>query len=142
MKKSKRKKIILRSSIGLLLGIVLIILGFLTSDHRYAGILLGLGFGISAPSFFYLTACLRFSNSEIKNLEKQIKIEKKDERNIRIKEKTGYMCNKIIFYCIAAVTFIISFMEINKITIYLLASLLIIHSILNLVISRYYSKKM
>ena len=141
MKKSKRKKIIL-SSIGLLLGIVLIILGFLTSDHRYAGILLGLGTGISAPSFFYLIAYLWFSDSEIKKFEEKKQIENKDERNIMIREKTGYMCNKIISYCLAAVTIIISFMEKNKITIYLLASLLIMQMILNLVIGCYYSKRM
>lgn len=71
MKNSRRKKIILISSISLLFGIASLILGFLlpeSANHTLSGIFCGIGAGISAPSLFYLMSNALLSDSTIEKL--------------------------------------------------------------------------
>ena len=99
MKKSKKN--ILICSIGSLLGITLYILGW--SLEKYITLTSkAVLFGISASIFFvsfknliqYLLANLFGLNTE------KIQIQMNDERNIKIKEKTSYICYRIIYYLI------------------------------------------
>ena len=111
MKKSKKN--ILICSIGSLLGITLYILGW--SLEKYITLTSkAVLFGISASIFFvsfknliqYLLANLFSLNTE------KIQIEMNDERNIKIKEKTSYICYRIIYYLI--ITLLLIFNTINR----------------------------
>lgn len=143
MKNSRRKKIILISSISLLFGITLYILGW--SLEKYITLTSkAVLFGISASIFFvsfknliqYLLANLFGLNTE------KIQIEMNDERNIKIKEKTSYICYRIIYYLIITLLLIFYFMKVNEIILYFIIALIIIHSILEAIVSCYYSKRM
>lgn len=141
MKKSKKN--ILICSIGSLLGITLYILGW--SLEKYITLTSkAILFGISASIFFvsfksliqYLLANLFGLNTE------KIQIEMNDERNIKIKEKTSYICYRIIYYLIITLLLIFYFMKVNEIILYFIIALIIIHSILEAIVSCYYSKRM
>lgn len=141
MKKSKKN--ILICSIGSLLGITLYILGW--SLEKYITLTSkAVLFGISASIFFvsfknliqYLLANLFSLNTE------KIQIEMNDERNIKIKEKTSYICYRIIYYLIITLLLIFYFMKVNEIILYFIIALIIIHSILEAIVSCYYSKRM
>ncbi len=141
MKKSKKN--ILICSIGSLLGITLYILGW--SLEKYITLTSkAVLFGISASIFFvsfknliqYLLANLFGLNTE------KIQIEMNDERNIKIKEKTSYICYRIIYYLIITLLLIFYFMKVNEIILYFIIALIIIHSILEAIVSCYYSKRM
>lgn len=101
-------------------------------------------FGISASIFFvsfknliqYLLANLFGLNTE------KIQIEMNDERNIKIKGKTSYICYRIIYYLIITLLLIFYFMKVNEIILYFIIALIIIHSILEAIVSCYYSKRM
>ncbi len=145
MKNSRRKKIILISSISLLFGIASLILGFLlpeSANHTLSGIFCGIGAGISAPSLFYLMSNALLSDSTIEKLSEKKQIEKNDERNVKIREKTSYICYRIIFYCIILATIVLSFIKVDMIVRYIMISLIIIHIILELIVGCYYSKRM
>lgn len=140
MKKSKKN--ILICSIGSLLGITLYILGW--SLEKYITLTSkAVLFGISASIFFvsfknfiqYLLANLFSLNTE------KIQIEMNDERNIKIKEKTSYICYRIIYYLIITLLLIFYFMKVNEIILYFIIALIIIHSILEAIVSCYYSKR-
>lgn len=141
MKKSKKN--ILICSIGSLLGITLYIFGW--SLEKYITLTSkAVLFGISASIFFvsfknliqYLLANLFGLNTE------KIQIEMNDERNIKIKEKTSYICYRIIYYLIITLLLIFYFMKVNEIILYFIIALIIIHSILEAIVSCYYSKRM
>lgn len=141
MKKSKKN--ILICSIGSLLGITLYILGW--SLEKYITLTSkAVLFGISASIFFvsfknliqYLLANLFGLNTE------KIQIEMNDERNIKIKEKTSYICYRIIYYLIITLLLIFYFMKVNEIILYFIIALIIIHSILEAIVSCYCSKRM
>ena len=141
MKKSKKN--ILICSIGSLLGITLYILAW--SLEKYITLTSkAVLFGISASIFFvsfknliqYLLANLFSLNTE------KIQIEMNDERNIKIKEKTSYICYRIIYYLIITLLLIFYFMKVNEIILYFIIALIIIHSILEAIVSCYYSKRM
>lgn len=137
MKNSRRKKIILISSISLLFGIASFILGFLlpeSSNYILSGIFCGIGVGVSILSLFYLMSNVLLSE------KKQIEIN--DERNVKISEKTSYICYRIIFYCIILATIVLSFIKVDMIVRYIMISLIIIHIILELIVGCYYSKRM
>lgn len=141
MKKSKKN--ILICSIGSLLGITLYILGWSLEKHITLTSKAVL-FGISASIFFvsfknliqYLLANLFSLNTE------KIQIEMNDERNIKIKEKTSYICYRIIYYLIITLLLIFYFMKVNEIILYFIIALIIIHSILEAIVSCYCSKRM
>lgn len=69
-------------------------------------------------------------------------IEVNDERNTRIREKTGYMTSKIMNYLISALVLALGFMSVDVTIIIMVASLLLAELILVVAFSNYYSKIM
>lgn len=129
-----------------LLGGVLIAMSSLvfTSDSTkmLSGLCIGsgacmlvLGIGNFIRSFVVSSA----ENEKIKQLNH---IEVNDERNTRIREKTGNMVAKIMNYVLTAFILILGFMGVDKIIIIMAATLIVIEFVLVIFFSNYYSKRM
>jgi uncharacterized membrane protein len=71
-----------------------------------------------------------------------IEIEVNDERNTRIREKVGYMTSKIMNYVILVLVMALGFMNVNKMVLIMVASLLLIELALVIFFSNYFSKRM
>lgn len=79
---------------------------------------------------------------EEEKFKKQKDIEVNDERNIRIKEKSGYMVSKVMNYIISCLVLVMGFMNVNKLIIIMVVSLLVAELVLYVGFSNYYSKRM
>ncbi|WP_238881634.1 hypothetical protein [Clostridium sp. YIM B02551] len=130
----------------LILGVAMLLLGkFIMADENIkniSGICLGfgsaffvLGIGNLVGNFF----TTRLEDEKIKKLKD---IEVNDERNIRIKEKSGYMVSKIMNFIICILVLALGFMNADRLVLILVSSLLLIEGILFIGFSNYYSKRM
>ncbi|QJD85671.1 hypothetical protein [Cohnella herbarum] len=70
------------------------------------------------------------------------KIEAKDERKIRIKEKAGWKTNIIIFYILMALTVVFSLIGIDKIVVTVLSGVFVFQIGLGIFLFNHYAKKM
>lgn len=70
------------------------------------------------------------------------KIEAKDERKIRIREKAGWKTNIIIFYILMALTVVFSLMGIDQIVVTVLSGVFVFQIALGIFMFNYYAKKM
>jgi uncharacterized membrane protein len=104
-------------------------------SNGFGSAMLVLGIGNLINSFIVP----KLENEKLKQLKS---IEVKDERNIRIKEKSSYMTMKVMNYIIFVLTFVLIFMKVDKIFLFIWILLLLTEFILIILFSNYYSKKM
>ena len=75
-------------------------------------------------------------------MKKQKAIEQIDERNTRIRERTGYMAGKIMDYCLMGFILVLAFMGVDKLIITIAALLLVIKFVAVVLFSGHYAKNM
>lgn len=112
------------------------------STKMLSGLCLGIGacmLVLGIGNFIRTFIVSATENEEIKRIKN---IEVNDERNTRIREKTGHMVAKIMNYVLSAFVLILGFMGADKIIIVMAASLILIEFILAIFFSNYYLKKM
>ena len=125
-----RNKNMLRNWLFVLLGIGLMIAGILldknseTSNQVLATIpylLIGLGCGIFGH--FMGNIMKYFSTRNNEELERQIEIEKKDERNILIAEKSKAKAYDLMVYLFAGMLIMFSLMRVDKLQILIIVAI-------------------
>lgn len=125
-----RNKNMLRDWLFILLGIGLMIAGILmdknsgTSNQVIATIpylLIGLGCGIFGH--FMGNIMKYFSTRNNEELERQIEIEKKDERNILITEKSKAKAYDLMVYLFAGMLIMFSLMRVDKLQILMIIAI-------------------
>ena len=125
-----RNKNMLRNCLFLFLGIGLMIAGILmdknsdTSNQVLATIpylLIGLGCGIFGH--FMGNIMKYFSTRNNEELERQIEIEKKDERNILIAEKSKAKAYDLMVYLFAGMLIMFSLMRVDKLQILIIVAI-------------------
>lgn len=140
--KSKKILFILQAFIGVIL---LYAGGFLfTSDKvkMVSGLCIGFGAALLVLGIGWFIQSIIVPAAENEEIKKMKAIEVNDERNTRIREKTGYMVAKIMNYVLLVFILTLGFMGANKLIIILATVLLIIEFVLVLIFSNYYAKRM
>ncbi|MBL4931946.1 hypothetical protein [Clostridium paridis] len=130
----------------LILGVAMLLLGkFIMADENVkniSGICLGFGSAFFVLGIGNLVGNFFTTRLEDEKLKKLKDIEVNDERNIRIKEKSGYMVSKIMNFIICILVLALGFMNADRLVLILVSSLLLIEGILFISFSNYYSKRM
>ena len=103
---------------------------------------IGFGSAMSAIGIGNLIRSFMVSKLEDEKMKRSKAIEMNDERNIRIKEKAGYMVSKIMNYMICVLILSLGFMNVDRIIIIMVALLLLAEVILVIIFFNYYSKRM
>lgn len=126
-------------------GVLLLILGtavFTSQELKMAsGLCFGIGSAMLVLGIGNLLRSFIVSKDEYEKIKQVKDIEVNDERNIRIREKTGYMTAKVMNYVICALVLVLAFMKVDRIVIIVVASLILIEFVLVIMFSNYYSKK-
>lgn len=129
-----------------LIGIVLLYAGgfVLTSDKvkMASGLCIGFGAALLVLGIGGFIQSLIVSTAEDDKIRRIKKIEVNDERNTRIREKTGYMVSRVMNYVLTIFVLVLGFMGVDKLIIMLAVSLLIIEFVLVLIFSNYFAKRM
>ena len=127
-------------------GAVLMLIGkfiFTSENNRMpAGLCYGFGAAMLVLGIGYLIKYIIVSNVEDEKIKKLKEIEIKDERNVRIKEKAGYMTTKIMNYVLYMFVLILGFMKVDNYILIMAAGLIVIEISLVIYFSNYFSKKM
>jgi Predicted membrane protein (DUF2178). len=89
----------------------------------------------------FIQACV-VSKEKDEALRKWKEVQVNDERNVRIREKAGYMTAKIMNYAICVFILTLAYMKADIIYVVMAASLIALEFVLAVVFSDYYSKKM
>ncbi len=96
-----------------MVGIVLIIIrGFVLNTEEVkmaSGLFIGIGAACTALGLVWFIQSLVISESKMKKLKRQMAIEQIDERDIRIRERTGFMGVDKLIIAIAALVLVIKF---------------------------------
>lgn len=140
--KGKRVLFVFQALIG---AILLYAGGFvLTSDkvRMVSGLCIGLGAALLCIGVGEFIQSVIVSIAEYEEIKRIKKIEVNDERNTRIREKTGYMVSRVMNYVLAIFVLTLGFMGVDKLIIMLAVSLLIIEFVLVLIFSNYFAKRM
>lgn len=139
---NKRVRLVLMAAVGALL---VLLGGFvLTAESlkMVSGLCIGFGAAILALGVGGLLQSILISATEDEEFKRIKRIEVNDERNVRIREKAGYMVSKVMNYMILTVILALGFMRADIFTILIVTSLLLIEGVLVVSFSIYYSKKM
>lgn len=127
-------------------GIILFVVGEfgLTSENASmaSGLCIGVGAAITVLDIGWFIQSLIVPAMETEKIKRIKNIEVNDERNTRIREKTGYMVAKIMNYLLLLFILTLGFMGVDKLIIVIAVFLVIIELILVIHFSYYYSKKM
>lgn len=123
--------------------------GFILIDEKLKGIsglLLGVGPVLTVLGLGNIVHLLWLNKpkNKVKYDEKirMSKIEAKDERKIRIREKAGWKTNIIIFYILMALTVMFSLMGIDQIVVTMLSGVVVFQIAFGIFMFNQYAKKM
>ena len=126
----EKNKILLRHSFFALLGLALVVLGIFGQKQGVSGektveaiyyLLIGLGCGIFGHFTGNIIRYFSIKNNEA--LRRQIEIEKKDERNIAIAEKSKSKAYDLMIYLFAAMLIMFSLMGADKVQIVIIVAI-------------------
>lgn len=126
----EKNKILLRHSFFALLGLALVVLGIFGQKQGASGektveaiyyLLIGLGCGIFGHFTGNIIRYFSIKNNEA--LRRQIEIEKKDERNIAIAEKSKSKAYDLMIYLFAAMLIMFSLMGADKVQIVIIVAI-------------------
>lgn len=127
-------------------GVVLLFMGgfVLTSEkfNMISSLCIGFGSAMTAIGIGNLIRSVMVSKMEDEKMKQFMAIEMNDERNIRIKEKAGYMVSRIMNYMICVLVLALGFMNVDRMIIIMVALLLLAEVILVIIFFNYYSKRM
>ena len=127
-------------------GVVLLFIGglVLTAEkyNMISSLCIGFGSAMTAIGIGNLIRSFMVSKMEDENTKRFMAIEMNDERNIRIKEKAGYMVSRIMNYMICVLVLALGFMNVDRMIIIMVALLLLTEVILVIIFFNYYSKRM
>lgn len=107
-----------------------------------SGYCIGFGSAILVIGIGSLINSFMISAAEDKKIKHMKEIEVKDERNVRIRERSGYMAGKIMNYLLCALVLTLGFMNVNRNVLIAVAILPVVYLILIIAFSNYYSKNM
>lgn len=140
--KLKRVMFILQTAAG----IILLLVGsfVLTSDKvkMASGLCIGFGAAVLVLGIGWFIQSLIISATEDEEFKRTKAIEVNDERNTRIREKTGYMVAKIMNYVLLLFILTLGFMGVDKLIIIMAVTLIIFEFVLALIFSNYFAKRM
>ncbi|HEY5562381.1 MAG TPA: hypothetical protein VIK72_11620 [Clostridiaceae bacterium] len=129
-----------------IVGAVLLLLGglvFTAEDLKMvSGLCIGFGSVMLALGIGNLLRSFMVSAMEDEKMKHLKAIEVSDERNTRIREKSGYMVSKIMNYMICGLVLALGFMNVNKTILITVAFLPLVSLVLAIIFSIYYSKRM
>ncbi len=109
--------------------------------NMVSGMCIGLGSAMLALGLGNLLYSFMVPAMEDEKVKQLKSIEVKDERNTRIREKSGYMISKIMNYMIYCLILVLVFMNVNKILLVAIAFVPLINLVLTVIFSKYYSKR-
>ena len=136
------KKITVICLAGFFAGAVCLILsGILPLAEFPSQLLFGFGFALMILGFSNLLSQFVVSKTETEETVKVKRVEENDERNIRIRERAGFLTSQIILgaLCICALTSAFANFELYVTLIF--AGLILLHGILLVGLSIYYEKR-
>lgn len=107
-----------------------------------SGLCIGAGSAAVGLGLGGLIRTFLISASEDEEILRAKEIEMKDERNTRIREKSGYMTARIMNYALLAFVLILGFIGADKVILLSACALIVLESVLVIVFSNYYAKKM
>lgn len=140
--KNKKVLFVLQS----ILGIILLLAGsfvFTSDDTKmFSGLCIGFGAAMLTLGIGSFIRSFIISAAEDEDIHHRKQIEVNDERNTRIREKTGYMVAKVMNYILLVFVLVLGFMKVDKIIIIMAVSLIVIEFILLIIFSNYYDKEM
>ncbi|GAP22014.1 hypothetical protein [Leptolinea tardivitalis] len=129
-----------------LLGIGLLLVGVLVFNSSETKMASGLSFGIGAATsglgIGWLIRSFVVTSIEDEAIRKSKEIEINDERNTRIRERTGYMVARIMNYVLCVFILILGFMGADRNIILMVAGLILLEGLLTIYFSSRYSKTM
>lgn len=140
--KDKRLMYMIQSILGILLLLLALFVFTSSSTKMISGLCIGFGSALLVLGLGNLIRSFIISKVEDDEIQRHKNIEVNDERNIRIKEKSGCMVAKVTNYLLMILIITLSFLGVDKIVILLLSSILIIEFILLIIFSNYYAKRM
>lgn len=126
----EKNNTVLKNSFFVLLGLALVVLGILGQKQGVSGektveaiyyLLIGLGCGIFGHFTGNIIRYFSIKNNEA--LMRQIEIEKKDERNIAIAEKSKSKAYDLMIYLFAAMLIMFSLMGADKVQIVIIVAI-------------------
>lgn len=146
MRRTKMKNKKAAYTVQAAVGMALLLTGLLvcSKEEMWAqfGICIGFGTALSVLGISNLIYGLRLPPGEREKIGKQKKIEVNDERNVRIRERTGNMVAKIMTYVLCAFILILALAGADKTAVLMAVGLLAIQFALFIACSNYYFKKM
>lgn len=125
----EKNNTVLKNSFFVLLGLALVVLGIFGQKQDVSGeksveaiyyLLIGLGCGIFGHFTGNIIRYFSIKNNEA--LRRQIEIEKKDERNIAIAEKSKSKAYDLMIYLFAAMLIMFSLMGADKVQIVIIVA--------------------
>lgn len=125
----EKNNTVLKNSFFVLLGLALVVLGIFGQKQGVSGektveaiyyLLIGLGCGIFGHFTGNIIRYFSIKNNEA--LRRQIEIEKKDERNIAIAEKSKSKAYDLMIYLFAAMLIMFSLMGADKVQIVIIVA--------------------
>ena len=130
----------------MIIGVGFLLAGALIFTSEEMKVASGLSFGLSASIFGlgagWFIRSFTVSQLEDQKIKKQKEIDVKDERNTRIRERTGYMVAKVMNYVLSAFILVLAFLRVDSVIIFLAVTLLIIEFGLAIYFSNHYAKTM
>ncbi|MFD3157207.1 hypothetical protein ACFIJ5_10160 [Haloimpatiens sp. FM7330] len=137
-----KKVLVILQAIG---GVLLLLIGsFVLNDvstKMLSGLCIGFGAAMLVLGIGTFSHSLIVSSIEDEKIKRIKNIEVNDERNVRIKEKTGYMVAKVMNYILIVFIITLGFMNVDKSIIIMACSLIVIELILVIIFSNYFTKK-
>lgn len=137
---------IMLCGLGAVLGLasVLVAIFVLADDSTkmISGMMLGIGSAAFALSLGGLLQAALVPKKVLEEQKRQKDIDVHDERNVRIREKTGAKINSVMFYLLIAIAIVLSALDVDAWVLIMIAGLLAIEVILLISLSNYYSKRM
>jgi uncharacterized membrane protein len=128
------------------IGAALVYLGGFVFTAEATKAISGLSVGFGSATFAlgagWLAQSLLASVVEDDKIKRFKAIEVNDERNVRIREKSGHMVAKVMNYVLCAFALSLVFLNVDMLIILLAVSLIVIEFILSIVFSNYYEKRM
>jgi hypothetical protein len=106
-----------------------------------SGLCIGIGAALGASGLVNLVLLIAVPEA-VRAEQLRIKeIEVSDERNIRIREKTGAMANRVVYYALCAAILALGLLG-DLLAVLILVGILVLEAVLVIVLSERYSKQM
>jgi uncharacterized membrane protein len=127
-----------------MVGALLLLAGFVFTSAELksvTGLCYGLGSAMLALGIGNLIYSFVIPKEEYEKVKHLKAIEVNDERNIRIREKSGYLVSKVTMYMICILILVLGIMNVSKLVLFMVITLLIVKFVLLVIFTNYFSKR-